>query len=302
MRILLTGATGFIGSRVARLALAQGHEVAALARPGSGLRRIESERSRIRVVEGDLGNAAVLQKTLSVSAPDVCIHLAWYAEPGKYLWARENLDCLTGSFALLRALHDAGCRRVVLAGTSAEYEVSDAPVSEESPIRPRTLYAAAKHSLALIAESFDFRGGSVASARIFSLYGPDENPNRLVPYVVTRLLAGEECELTAGDAVRDYSHVDDVAGALLAIASSSVTGPVNVGSALPLSVRSLALRLADLVGRPELLRLGARPTPPGETRYLVADTLRLRREVGYAPRYDLDSGLAETVSWWRSRT
>lgn len=303
MRVLVTGASGFIGSHVTRLALAEGHDVWGLVRRGSSLRRLDDVREQIQLLEGELNDTGALKKALSSSVPDICLHLAWYAEPGgKCLWAQENLDCLTGSLALLRLLRDVGCGRVIIAGTSVEYDTSTGYVSETSPIRPANLYAAAKHSLFLTASNFDVTGGwTLAAARIFSVYGPWEDSRRLVPYVISKLFAGEPCELTRGEQIRDYSHVEDAAGALWAIAKSAVVGPVNVASSQPVSVGSLAKRLGDILGRPELLRFGARSSPPGDPAFLVANTDRLRQEVGWEPHYDLDSGLAHTVDWWRSQ-
>jgi len=303
MRVLLTGAAGFIGSHVARLAVQEGHEVVALVRPGRSQRRLGGERDRLRLLEGDLREAQALEAPLRERVPDVCLHLAWYAEPGgRCLWAQENLDCLTGSLAFLRVLRDVSCPRLVIAGTSIEYDTSTGYVSETSPIQPKNLYAASKHALFLTATRFDERGDlAVAAARIFSVYGPWEDPRRLVPFVISKLLAGEPCDLTRGEQIRDYSHVEDAAGALWAIAKSSVVGPVNVGSSEPVSVAAVAGRLGELLGRPELLRFGARPSPPGDPRFLVANTERLRNEVGFVPDYDLPSGLAHTVDWWRSQ-
>lgn len=274
----------------------------ALVRAGSSLHRLDGVRDQLQFLEGDLRDAPALQPILAKRVPEVCLHLAWYAEPGgKCLWAHENLDCLTGSLAFLRALHDVGCPRVVIAGTSVEYDTSTGYVSESSPIRPANLYAAAKHSLFLTANHLDVRvGWTVAAARIFSVYGPWEDPRRLVPFVISKLLAGEACGLTRGEQIRDYSHVEDAASALWAIAKSPVTGPVNVGSSQPVSVASVAERLGALLGRSELLRFGARPAPQGDPAFLVANTDRLRHEVGWLPRYDLPSGLADTVAWWRS--
>ncbi len=303
MRVLLTGAAGFIGSHVARIAVAEGHEVMALVRPGRSLRRLEGVRDRLRLLEGDLREAPALEAPLRNFVPDLCLHLAWYAEPGRArLWARENLDCLTGSLVLLRLLRDAGCSRLVIAGTSTEYDASAGCLSETNPIRPANLYSAAKHSLYLTASQLDDRGGwSVAGARIFSVFGPWEDPRRLVPFVISKLLVGEECELTHGEQIRDYSHVEDVANALWAIAKSPLVGAVNVGSSQPVSVASVAERLGDLLGRRDLLRFGVRHAPSDDPPFVVAGTDRLRNEVGWRPRYDLDSGLAHTVAWWRSR-
>ncbi|GMR24065.1 MAG: NAD(P)-dependent oxidoreductase [Acidobacteriota bacterium] len=302
MRVLLTGASGFIGSHVAELALSEGHEVMALVRRGSSLHRLEGIRDRLRLLEGDLLDAAALEAPLRASVPEVCLHLAWYAKPGQYLRAHENLDCLKGSLTFMHILHQIGCQRLVIAGTSLEYESSTSAVAETSPIHPTTLYAAAKHSLFLAASTFDVHGEwSVASARIFCVYGPWEDPRRLVPGVISNLLAGEICELSHGEQIRDYSHVEDVASALWAIAKSSAVGPINIGSSRPVTVAAIAEQIGEILGRLELLDFGARPLSPGDPPFLVANTDRLGNELGWQPRYDLASGLAHVVNWCRSQ-
>lgn len=302
MRILVTGAAGFIGSQVVRIAIEEGHSVVALVRRGSKTHRLDNVRGQFQAIQAELRDIATIEPRLRAQPPDVCLHLAWYAEPGRFFWAEENLACLNESVGLLRLLHGIGCRRIVLAGTSAEYGPTTTPVCESSPIQPTTLYAASKHSLYLLADKLVRENGfNVAVGRIFSLYGPDEDPRRLVPFIITKLLAGETCELTRGDQVRDYSHVTDVAGAMFAIAKSKVTGPVNIGSSKAVSVASVAERLGRLLDRTDLLRLGARPASSDDPPFLVANTDRLRKEVGWKSHYELDAGLADTVEWWRRR-
>lgn len=303
MRVLVTGATGFIGSHVARCAVDEGHEVTALIRPGSSLHRLDGVGDRLRLLECDPGDTDGLESLLKASRPETCLHLGWYAEPGRYLTAADNVDCLRDSLTLARLLHQRGCRRLVIAGTSLEYASSTSALTETSPVRPATLYAAAKHALYLTASHFDVTDEwSVASARIFCVYGPWEDPRRLVPFVISRLLAGDECELSRGEQIRDYSHVEDVAGAFWAIAKSSAVGPVNIGSSRPVTVASIAEQLGGLLDRPELLKLGARRSHSEEPPFLVADTRRLVDEVGWRHRYALKDGLLHTVNWWRSRS
>jgi nucleoside-diphosphate-sugar epimerase len=301
MRVLLTGATGFIGSHLTRLLVGQGVEVAALVRQGSDRRRVADVADRVRFLAGDLFEPESLGAPVRSFAPDLCVHLAWYTEPGRCLQSRQNLDLLIGSLALVKALDATGCRRLVLAGTSVEYDAGSKAVSEESPVRPGSLYASCKHALYQTAsQALKGPGRSVAEARIFNVFGPWEDDRRLVPFVIRRLLSGEPAELSSGEQVRDYLHVEDVASAVWAVAASGLDGPFNVGSSHPVAVAALARDLAALVGRPDLLRVGARPLQPGEPLFLCADTSRLRRQVGWAPRYDLQNGLRQTVGWWRS--
>jgi nucleoside-diphosphate-sugar epimerase len=136
---------------------------------------------------------------------------------------------------------------------------------------------------------------------VFFLYGPGEHPDRLVSSVARRLLAGAEAPTTEGTQVRDFMHVADVAGAFAALVDSDVTGPVNIGSGRPVTVRAVVDEVARAAGRPELVRFGALPQRAGEPPELVADVGRLRDEVRFRPRYDLGSGIKDTVNYWKKK-
>jgi nucleoside-diphosphate-sugar epimerase len=133
---------------------------------------------------------------------------------------------------------------------------------------------------------------------VFFLYGPHEPPQRLVPSVIRALLAGEPAECSSGEQRRDFLYVEDVADALVAITESGVTGPVNVGSGVSIAVRDLVARIAEEQGGAASIRWGVRPAAEGEPPLVVADVGRLRREVGWQPRWDLKAGLRRTVQWW----
>ncbi len=298
--VLLTGASGFIGSQVARRLVYQGCRVTALVRPGSDPGRLADVANKIAFVEGDVEDAGFCRGLVGRVAPEVVLHLAWYLAPGDWADSPRNLDCLAGSLALLQGVAGTGCRRVVVAGSSVEYDTDLGRVTETSAIRPRTLYGACKASLFLAGGQLARRDGwGFAQARIFNVYGPGEDERRFVPQVVRGLLRGEPCELTPGDQVRDYLHVEDVASALVALAAGDIEGAVNVASSRPVTIAALARTIAGLLGRPDLLRLGARPARPGEYACLYADTRLLRERAGWSPRYGLDAGLKQTIGWWQ---
>jgi nucleoside-diphosphate-sugar epimerase len=302
MKVLLTGAGGFIGSQVARQLVESGDHVVAMLRPGESTARLDDVLGSLEVRTLDLADTAAVTAMVADTRPEACVHPAWNAEPGKYLHSRENLRLVEATHRLAEALADHGCRRLVGVGTNAEYDTSYGYLSERTPTAPTYLYSACKlglsHSLAQLGL---LTGMQVAWARLFYLYGPWEDPRRLVSSVTRSLLEGREAPCSAGLQVRDFLHVSDVAGGLVAVLRSGVTGAVNVGSGEPVTVREVVTRLGAMIGRPELLRLGAIEPKAGEPAFVCADNAKLRAETGWKAAYTLDSGLADTVAWWRSR-
>ena len=299
-RVLLTGAAGFIGSHLTRQLVAEGHDVTAILRPSEDCWRIADIRSTITVVEGDLSALSSLMAPLRERAPEVCIHLAWQGWKGS---AQDNLASLSASLDLMRAMPDLGCRRFVSAGTCYEYDLCDGRLAEDSPLKPREVYGACKKALFEIGQQFAGETGlSVAVSRIFYTYGPYEPPRGLVPHIILSLMRGEAADLTPGDQIRDYVHAADIASAIWAVAASDAPGAVNIASGEPVTVADIARRLGDLLGRPDLIRLGALAHRGTEPMRVLGDATRLRREVGWSPRFDIGSGLADAVAWWRERT
>ena len=294
-RVLVTGASGFIGRHALAPLAARGFEVIALSRdagpavPGVTWRH------------GDLLAASEARRLIDDVRPSHLLHCAWFAEPGEFWSSPENARWVAASAALLLAFEAAGGRRFVGAGTCAEYDWSGGVCSEEAtPIHPSTLYGRAKDAVRLLLDGVTARG-QVAGAwgRMFHLYGPHEHPSRFVASVIRSLIAGEPARCSAGTQVRDFLHVEDVADAFAALLDSDVTGAVNIASGRGESIASVARLIAELTGRPGLLQLGALPVPAGDPDRLVAHVRRLGGEVGWRPKRTLRDGLAHTVEWWR---
>jgi nucleoside-diphosphate-sugar epimerase len=303
LRVLLTGAAGFVGSHVARELTAAGAEVVGVVRPGSATWRLEGLADSFSVWRIDLADTDSLRQRLATWRPDVCMHLAWYAVPGKYLNAFENVESLRISLALLEELSRAECGHLVAVGTCAEYEMRQRDaLRENSPIQPDTLYAACKASNYFIGrERLAQLGIGFAWARIFYLYGPYEDEQRMIPSLIRTLLAGAEYAATSGNQVRDYLHVSDVAGGLAALAGSRATGTFNVCSGEPVQVGHLMTTLGDMIGRRDLIRLGSLPDRDWEPAYVCGDSSLLRKTTAWLPRYGLEVGLKHTLEWWKSR-
>jgi nucleoside-diphosphate-sugar epimerase len=302
MTVLLTGATGFIGSHLARLLVARGQDVVAVIKPSSSRWRIADVEHAVRVVECDLQNREAIVRAFPDGGPDVCIHLAWHGWSGPSLTAEENLSSVAASAELLRALVDIGCQRFVGVGTCFEYEAIDGILSETAPARPADLYGVCKHSVAAIAQALSHVSRMQAAwARVFLVYGPFDDRRRLVPSLTLSLLRGEVARMTRGEQIRDVLHVEDAASAIWAVATSAHVGPINIASGVPVTVAEIAGAIGAIVGRPELLALGALPYRPSEPKMLVADPRLLNEQVGWLPRHTLTTGLTDAVNWWRSQ-
>ncbi len=293
-RVLVTGATGFIGRQSLAPLLARGFEVHAvtshpLVRPSGNWH------------QADLLQAPQVAALLETVRPTHLLHFAWYAKHGEFWTSAENLRWVQASLDLLRQFQRHGGERVVMAGTCAEYDWGHGTcVEATTPIVPISLYGTAKQALSLILASFAATTGlSAAWGRIFLVYGPFEHPDRLVAAVCRALLKGEPALCSHGEQVRDLLFATDAADAFAALLDSPVSGTVNVASGQPMALDVVVRAIADLLGRPDLLRFGALATAPDDPPRLVADTARLNQELGWYPQTGLTQGLQETIAWWR---
>ncbi len=303
--MLVTGAGGFIGRWSLQPLRAAGYEVCAVLSPGTERLEARLPLAGIEVHRADLTGPASIDALLEATMPTHLLHFAWIATPGIYAQSSENQRWLSASRHLLAAFGRCGGVRAVMAGSCAEYDWSQVAVCDErsSPLAHGehvSPYAASKIELQRALESYGRAHElSWAWGRIFFQYGPAEHRDRLVASVIVNLLAGREAPCTHGRQIRSFLHVEDVGAAFAALLASEVQGPVNIGSGEPLSIAELLGRLAGRIGRPELLKLGARSAPSAEPAVLVPDVGRLRDEVRWRPRWSLDAGLEDTVRWWR---
>jgi nucleoside-diphosphate-sugar epimerase len=295
-RVLVTGATGFIGKHALPELAARGYEVYALARNST------MNGDNIIAISGDLLAPGEAERIIDTVKPSHMLHLAWNATPGKFWTALDNLDWVAASLRLSRAFARSGGRRAVYVGTCAEYDCSyDLMKEDETPLRPRTLYGKAKASLhQLVMEAATQTGISTAWGHVFFLYGPHEPQGRLIPQVITGLLNGQIIACTAGTQERDFMHVSDVARALVLLLLSDWEGAANIASGHCAPIRDALDFLATLARRDDLIQFGARPMPSDESPRMAAST-RALNEIGFVPKYELNDGLLDTFEWWRAR-
>ncbi len=294
MNLLVTGATGFIGSAFVRLALARGHRVGALVRPRESL----EAQDHLVWFPGTIAEPP--WDAIARFAPDACVHAAWIATPGVYLESPENTDWLRWSLDFVRRARDsAGVRRFLILGTCIEYAIDPdcrEPLSEtHTPIAPTSFYARCKNALRVALEEERSRTSStefdLCWGRVFYPYGPGEHPDRLCSTLRRKLRAGETITLRTPDSTKDYIFIDDLAAALLLLVEKRATGAINLGTGTGTTVRAIAAAIAASVGRPDLVEASSPlPAVADPLGYVVADVAKLHA-LGWQPQTAFEVGL-----------
>lgn len=263
--VLLTGACGFVGRQVLRVLAERGVQVRVVVREGrqGGLPVLEAIEQVIATP--DLFGETTDWWAEACKGIDTVIHVAWYAEPGKYLQSARNIDCLAGTLQMGKGAARAKVRRFVGIGTCVEYDLAGGVLSVDTPLRPVTPYAGAKAAAFMaLSQWLPSQDVEFAWCRLFYLHGEGEDQRRLVPYLRSKLAAGVPANLTSGNQVRDFLDVREAGRLITDIALSGKQGAANICSGIPVTVRQLAEQIADEYGRRDLLAFGARPDDPLE--------------------------------------
>ncbi|MEU8941353.1 dTDP-glucose 4,6-dehydratase [Streptomyces goshikiensis] len=310
MRILVTGGAGFIGSHYVRTLLAGGYpgyedaHVTVLDKLTYAGNRdnLPAAHPRLRFVHGDVCDPDPLLELLP--GHDAVVHFAAESHVDRSLrsaaeFMRTNVG---GTQNLLDAVLHSGVGRVVHVSTDEVYgSIDEGAWTEHSPLLPNSPYAASKAASDLVARSYwSTHGLDLSITRCSNNYGPHQHPEKLIPRFVTHLMEGRPVPLYGdGSNVREWLHVDDHCRAVQLVLTGGRAGEVyNVSGGTSLNNRQITERLLDLCGAdPGMVRPVA--DRKGHDRRYCLDDTKIREELGYAPRIDFESGLADTTAWYR---
>lgn len=302
---LVTGGTGFVGANLVRRLLRDGHEVHLLVRPGFSPWRVEEVRADVRLHVAPLADAAAVERAVRAARPEWVFHLAAH---GAYSWQTGVAEIVAtnylGTVALVEACLKCGVGAVVNAGSSSEYGWKDHPPPEDELPDPNSRYAATKTAATLYCR-FAARQHAVRipTLRLYSAYGPYEEPARLMPTLVLHALRGELPPLVRPDIARDYVAVEDVVDAFLLAATAPLADPgavYNVGTGVQTDLRQLVAMAREVLGVTAEPRWGSMPDRHWETTVWVADATRVRAELGWQPRVALADGVRRLADWFRA--
>jgi nucleoside-diphosphate-sugar epimerase len=303
-RVLLTGATGFMGQWVARLLNAAGANLCVSGRDASALHNFcDAHHFASEVFEADLSRSGAFSSLYNFAMPDITLNLAGYGvdrtEQDAALFAAINTR-LVQEIAETIAANRAGAwtgLRLVHVGSAFEYGSVAGELTEDSQTNPTSIYGETKLAGTRALLDVQARTGLPATtARLFTVYGPGEHAARLLPSLLRAAQTGEALPLTTGEQQRDFTYVAEVAEGLLRLGMlHQAPGIVNLATGRLASVREFALCAARVLGlRPEQLQFGAIPVRGDEVQQAAVNTRRLEELTGWRPVCTMEEGIRAT--------
>jgi UDP-glucose 4-epimerase len=303
-RVLVTGASGFLGSYVVRRLVADGARVYGVSSSVSSStpERLVGVIDSIELLEANLRDASSLADVVHTAQPELVIHQAAFTHVGKsFSRIDENIQTnIQGTVNLLLAL-DGHYERFVYIGSGDVYGDAPVPFHEDGPVRPASPYAVSKYAAERFCRMFEKAyGWPIVCLRPFNVYGPQQSADRIIPELIISALGGRDLKMTEGNQTREFIYVDDVVDVFArALTQPGIEGEViNVSRGEEVSIRQMAQTVLDLMGNPVKALFGALPYRPTEIWRMFGDNTKARELLGWTPTTSLTDGLNKTIAWY----
>lgn len=300
MRVFLTGATGFLGRYILQELLNNSHSVLALVEPSITIPD-DSRHPLVTYFWEDLLNSEKIKNKLDEWKPDACIHLAWYIGPD-YLSSLLNLPLMKSSVDLINNLYMGGCKQVIVAGSCAEYALTNQLLQETSKMEPATLYSACKSAICQIGTNLSLLyKANFAWGRIFYPYGPGENPNRLMSSLINAIIAGKPFKASSGTQKKDYIFVEDVARAFLCLLDNHCNGIFNISTNTSISVKEVIQIIERQMNAEHYAQIGANEKRSWDPENIQGDNQKLIK-LGWKPNTTIEDGIRKLIDRCRQQS
>jgi nucleoside-diphosphate-sugar epimerase len=302
-KVFITGATGFIGSNLARRCLERGAEVFINLRKTSDSWRIRDILKEIDAVPADITEYEKLRDAFKKIHPDIVFHTAAYGGSADQKTTEKIIETnITGTVNVVRSCRDMGVRLMVNTGSSSEYGIKNSAMVESALLEPVTEYGVSKAAATLFCQSYATAYSlPTVTLRLFSPYGPYEQKSRLIPSVILAALQKINPRISSRQFVRDFIYIDDVLDAYESAPSlRKPSGEIyNIGSGRQHSVGKVVDGIINILGNEVTCETGTPQAWKNEPAFWQADIQKAKSELHWEPEYSLERGLAATVDWFR---
>ncbi|MCK9265615.1 NAD-dependent epimerase/dehydratase family protein [bacterium] len=305
-RVLITGATGFVGANLVKSCLKKGADIYLLTRATSNKWRINDILKDVSEFSADLTDNQAVEKLVLTIRPEIIFHTAVYGGFPYQRDLKKTIDTnLLGTINLIEACEKVGFKLFINTGSSSEYGVKEEPIKEDSPLTPFSSYGISKAFATQFCQMKFRTGLPVITLRLFSPYGYYEGATRLIPSVILSSLKDIAPEVSSPTSVRDFVFIEDVVNAYLKAVDMKDrlnTDVFNIGSGLQHSVGEVVEKILFLTGKKIKPKWGSVSNPRIEPKIWQADISKTEQILNWQPKHSLDNGLNKTLIWFKENS
>lgn len=299
MKILITGANGFLGSHLTKHLLGQHHEICAMSLHTN---RLNSVLNDIKFIPCNMDNIIYMKKEICEFGPHAVIHCAWhggncYASAQSPQQFRENIPGLVN---LMEILKNIGTPKFIGIGSGAEYGNNQDVNLESTPDAPISLYGACKVMAKIYTETFcNINNITWNWIRPIYTYGPDDVQTRLIPSVILKSIRGNEVLLDECKSIVDYLYISDFVNGVECILNHNINGVFNICSSNAYSIREIIEKIGNLTNNTENIKFGVIPERNEVTMKILGSNENMKLYMGWTPTVSITEGLTKTIEFYK---